>query len=217
MKHLRILLVASMAIFLFSCSKDKSAEKPETNPNQETFQPTTAGSQWHYKDGTGNNAGFTLTATGRDTVIGGRSYAVLDNKPDTSSNTMEAFFGKDNNDYYIQSVFAGIGDDPVLYYKDSTAVQTSWTQDITVNQAGIGEIDAQMTFTLVSTNATVQVNGVSYKNTSEVDLKLTAGGGSVPLGTGTLLLSRGVGILSLNIKTGISTAADYVLDSYSIK
>lgn len=218
MKKFHILLIAGFAVLLFSCSKDKSAEKDNTNPaSKENFQPVSSGSQWHYKDGTGLNGGFTLTATGKDSTIQGRTFSIFNSKPDTSTTVVQAFFAKDNNDYYVQSVFKAMGNDPVLYLKDSVTVQSIWSQNITVNQPPFGEMDCIITFTLAQTNATQQVNGVTFKNTSTVNFNIKSIQGSFPLGNGTMLVSRGVGILSIQVSSGASTVANYVLDSYSIK
>lgn len=216
MMKTRILWIAAAILFLFSCSKDKSAEKPDDNgTTQQTFQPVTGGSAWHYKDATGMDGGFTLTATGRDTLIDGISYAVFDNKPDSSSNVIKAYFANEDNNYYMRSFLASMGDNPILYFKDSVDVKSTWAQQITINQPPIGELDCMINFTLEEINATKQVNGVSYKNTSEVDFTIVAG--SLPVGSGTLLASRGIGIISLTVKMGVSTVANYVLESHNIK
>lgn len=221
MKIHHLLLTTGILLFFVSCSKDKSAEKQDSGKDTETetFQPVTAGSTWHYKDATGQDAGFTLTATNKDTLVEGKTFTIFDSKPDTSSASTEALFGNSDNDYYIRGVFPVLGDDALLYFKDSTAVQTTWTQNITINYPVIGKLNCLLTLTLTKVGATEQVNGVTYKNTAGVNFKIEVvlPTGNGPLATGALLVSRGVGILSLRAATAASTVADYVLDGYEIK
>lgn len=219
MRTFRALLVLVIIMGLFSCSKDKSAEKKD-DANTATYQPATAASTWHYKDNTQADGGFTITATGRDTTIEDHSFSIFANKPDTSSVLTETYLGKEGNNYYALGLISSLGDNALLYLKDNVSAGTKWNQDISINIPQMGNVSGTIEFTLAQTNTALKINGVNFKNVAEVtfNMKISIpGAGSLSIGSGDMFIARGVGIISLKAENTGSTVADLSLDAYSIK
>lgn len=219
MRNFRVLLMLVITLVMFSCSKDKSAEKKD-DTNTTTYQPATAASTWHYKDNTESNGGFTITATGKDTTIDGHSFSIFDNKPDTSSVLTETYLGKDGNNYYALGLISSLGDNALLYLKDKVAVNTKWSQDIALHIPQMGSVNGKIEFTLAQVNTTTKINGTNFKNVAEVtfDMKITiSGAGNISVGSGDMFIARGVGIISLKAQNAGSTVADLSLDAYNVK
>lgn len=217
----RTVLVACMAFLLFSCSKDKSVEKPVNHPSDSTsYQPVSSGSSWHYKDGINLNGGYTLTATGKDTTINGISFYIFENKPDTSDMTAETYFGQNRNNYYALGFMTQLGNNAMLYLKDTSKVNTTWTQNIPISLQGIS-LSAEMDFQLLQVSGTRVVNSKTYQNVAHVGLQVKVpnplGGSAISYLTGDLYFARGVGIIEMTIQQGGSAVTDISLDTYTIK
>lgn len=217
--RLHNLIVLSLCLILFSCTKEKSKENAPAN--KESFQPSTKDSYWYYED---NQRGkFTLTATGRDTVVEGVTLQVFENKSDTSDQITYTLFGQKKNDYYVLGLFELLGDKLLLYLKDNTSPQTKWTQPISINlPALIGKTDAELDFTLVETDMTKEVKGKTYKNVAHVSLKVFAsisGLGKIDTSvTGDFYFARGIGLINVVLKTPDSDETEDVsLLNYDIK
>lgn len=213
-----LLAVTTLSLILFSCSKDKSVEK-NSQGNNTSFQPTTAGSTWSYQDNINSNGNFTLYATGQDTAVNGINYSVFADKPDSTSQVYATLFGQSQNDYYALGFVTTFGNTALLYLIDTT-VNSTWKQDITLNVPNYGQVNAELDFTLAQTGISYTVNGKTYPNAAHVSLlvKAQVAGQLIPAGvTGDLYFARGVGILSAVVEQGSSKVEDVSLVSYSIK
>lgn len=216
MRFLKIIVIPCVLIFLYSCSKDKSYQPPENGTGADsTFQPVSAGATWHYQDSLQGD--FTLTATGKDTMINGIKYYVFASQQDTSDEIIPTYFGQDGTDYYGQGLISGLEGVNVLYLKD-TAVQTNWSQQIDLTVPGYGNISATIESLLTAVNATKTVNGKTYTHVSEVSFQIKIPVpvvGNITYATGSWFFARGVGLISLEIANNNAVVGSLSLTSYT--
>lgn len=217
--NFRNIIAVALVLALASCSKDKSAEKGGGNNDTASYQPATGGSMWHYKDASNPEGGFTLTATGRDTVVAGIPYHIFVNKPDTSASTTITLLGQDGKDYYAVGLIGGLGDNAVLYLRDTT-LNAGWSQNMDITVPTFGDITAEMDFQLTGVNGTKKLNGKTYSNVATVALQLKVpnpvGGGALTYATGSIYFARGVGVIEVSLSENGSVLSDVTLDSYTI-
>lgn len=185
--------------------------------------PSSKGSTWHYKNDQQGN--FTLTATGRDTVVNGITLHVFENKFDNSPEVTLTYFGQKDDDYYAMSFFPQLGSEMLLYLKGNVPPGTQWTQTAPINidiQVYSGEVNAELTFSLAETGITKEVNGHTYDNVAHVSLLKVMGAipnlGEISLQTtGDLYFSKGVGLIDVVINSPLSPTTEISLLDYSIK
>ena len=212
-----------LIMVIFSCSKDKSVEKDNSHSSDSTsYQPVSAGSTWHYHDDLNQNGGFTLTATGKDTLINGTKFYIFSNKPDTSSQIIETCFGQEDNNYYAVGLLSSLGDNVMLYLKDTSKLNATWTQNVSLNIPQLGNVNAELDFTLAEVNATETVNNKTYKQVAHVALEILAifpaPLGKQPTGiTGDMYFARGIGVISVQLQNNQSAVSGLSLDSYTIQ
>jgi|GEM_PF-3461424 len=213
-----ILLAGGIALLLFSCSKDKSVEPDQDQPLKDsTFQPVAAGSTWHYQDSLQGN--FTLTSTDQDTVVDGISYHVFMSQQDTSSTIIPTYFGKSGINYYGRGLISALQDISLLYMKD-TLVNSSWSQEISVDVPSYGNVSATVQSELTAINTTRTVNGKHYTNVSEVTFKINIPVpvvGDITYATGSWYAARGVGLIALDIQNNNAMVGSLSLLDYTIK
>lgn len=214
------LFITFLSLVLFSCSKDNSVSKPNNQQNN-SYQPTSAGSSWYYKDNINTNGNFTLIATGVDTTINGVQFAIFQNKPDSTSQIYPTFFGQSQVSYYALGFVNAFGDIPILYLKD-TALNSTWKQIISVNVPQLGgQTEAELDFDLTQSGITYSLNGKSYSNVAHVTLNVKVeipGLGTTNSGvTGDIYFARGIGIISVVVQNQGSKVEDVSLLNYTIK
>lgn len=213
------ILSLGLLVALASCSKDKSAENHHQNNDTASYQPMTAGSSWHYTDASNPDAGFTLTSTGRDTVVGGMSYYIFDNKPDTSDSPGLTLFAQHGHNYYTIGLIGELGSNTLLYLKDTT-LNVTWSQNMYVTMPGLGNIMSTLDFQLTGVNTTLKVNGKTFKSVDVVTMQLKEpnpiGGGPITYATAHIYFARGIGVIKVSLDENGSPVSDFTLDSYTI-
>ena len=122
---------------------------------------------------------YTLTSLGADTMINANKYAVFTTT--IVGEETRAYFRKDNNSYYQLAPAVniggtgGAGDVQTLYLKDNQPVGTTWQEDL--NAGGAGQ---HITYTIKNKGITKQVNGITYKDVIEVEVKASANTAGIP-------------------------------------
>lgn len=155
----------AMPLFFAACDKDNS----DDNQNTVSYQPTTTGSTWQYESEnklTSTETEYTLTATDKDTSVGGKSYNVF-----TNSGGANEYYYSSGNDYYQFGGIAGItGNTELLYLK---ATGSAWDETKTVNIPGLGDASVKLNYTLVETIPSMTVAGTAYTNVLHVKVELS--------------------------------------------
>ena len=160
-------LLGALASFLILASCSKSDDPAPVNPAANKFMTFTNGSSWSYEFTDNNNAAnnylYNLISTNRDTTAAGKSYHVY-----TNSNGPNEYYNLTGSDYYTLQAFSlGTTDTTLenLYLKDAAAVNTSWSQNYTLN-AGV-PVSITVTNKIVATGLTRVVAG-TYTNVTDV-------------------------------------------------
>jgi hypothetical protein len=226
-------IIAGVA--LASCAKSSSS----TPVSNASYQPVTTGSQWTYQVSENftpsnsillieveNQLGVTfnavdttytstVTASGKDTVIGGLTYSIL--AGDTA--TSDVVIAQQGTNYYGIGVIpefelSGVGglvtSVPILYLKDTT-VNATWTQ--TVIAAGNTDTTTY-TMKITAVGGSHTVNGKTYANvTTETVSALPSGISALAAQAGvspstlaiqgTYYFARGVGLIELDINASL--------------
>ncbi|TDW96205.1 hypothetical protein EDB95_4030 [Dinghuibacter silviterrae] len=219
---------------LTSCSK-KSSNTPTSNSSDNSYQPTESASTWTYSVSEVFNPSSsillveaenqlhttfkaidttwtsTITASGKDTVIGGLTFSVLTG--DTV--TQDVVVAQQGTNYYGIGIIpefqlSGVGglatSSPILYLKDTVA-NASWVQ--TVIDAAASDTTTY-TITITGTGGSKTVNGKSYidvttETVSAVPSGLTAlaAQAGIPTSTlaivGTYYFAKGIGVIEVDV------------------
>lgn len=166
-KNLLIFTVLLITLSAGNCKKN-----PDTPAVTGDYQPLTTGSEWNYTV-TGTNAGaFKVTATGKDSVINGRTYKVFVN-----SSAANEYYYKSSGDYFRYNSIKELNNQlvEVLYLKDNLAKGQQWTETKTVNinvgpPLGTVPVTVQFVFTVTEKGIDHIVDGVTFKDV----IKITA-------------------------------------------
>ncbi len=242
-------IVVALSLFLGACEKAKSiSDTHPTNPKAPlTFQPDSAGSTWNYQVTENFNPSssillealaaaeglslpaidtafmYTMTATGRDSVIGTNSYSIFTTD---SSAADDVLINNQDSIYYgigiIPTISLGNGlvggavSGAILYLKNKPA-GTTWTQSIA--QSFDGALDTSVfTFSVISTGGTKVINGVNYTGVIAETVSFVPGGlasmlsslgGTFPISpsslaiSGTYYFAQGVGLIEVDMNNSL--------------
>ncbi|MEO6732172.1 MAG: hypothetical protein ABIN01_13225 [Ferruginibacter sp.] len=175
-----ILSIVTLSIFAFSCQKNDSAAPPSST---EKYMSLTVGSTWNYEliNNTApiGTSTFTLTSSGKDSTINGKTYHVFTN----SSGTANEYFNISGNDYYtFRSLPPALGTTSVeyLYLKDNAAAGTSWSQSFPITLSGVA-LNANLINTITQKGLTKIVKGVTYNDVIHVTTTVSATFMGIPL------------------------------------
>jgi hypothetical protein len=172
---IKILLFPVLMLFIISCKKNSSTN---TQPHQDTYLTTTAGSTWNYHqiDSSGStpvNTDYTLTSSSRDTLINGKSYHIYNN----STGSFQ-YLSLTSNDYFqFDSLPAGLGTAVFerLYLKDNVNVGNSWTQSLTITVPGIPfSIPITLTYQIAEKGISRTVNAQTYTDVIHVSATISS-------------------------------------------
>jgi hypothetical protein len=242
-------IVVVISLFLGACEKAKSiTDTKPTNPNAPAnYQPDSAGSTWNYQVTENFNPSssillealasaegltlpaidtsytYTVTATGRDSVVGTSSYSIFTTD---SSSADDMLISNQDSVYYgigvIPTFSLGNGlvggaiSGAVLYLKNEPA-RTTWTQSIAQTINGASDTSV-FTFTVVSTGGTKVINGVNYTGVITETVSFVPGGlasmlsslgGSLPISpsslaiSGTYYFAQGVGLIEVDVNNSL--------------
>lgn len=203
-----------------NCNK-KSNQTPEP---EFSYQPVTTGSQWNYTTtgsigGTSANAAFTLTATSKDTLSGGRSYKVF-----TNSIGPNEYYNKSGSDYYrIASLAALPQPVDVLYLKDNQPAGFIWSETKNFTITGVPfPIPATLTFTNARVKYDTSFNGNNFKDVIRVRLTLSIPGITIDNNDITYLFAKNVGMIAnkVNVRVvaaGIDVNTETKLGTFTVK
>jgi hypothetical protein len=209
-----LLLLLAAGLLAAGCKKD--SDPPAEIPKD--FQPLTTGSNWTYITTAAGGSTYKLTVTGADSTINGRAYKILGN-----SNGPNNYALKQGNDYYrfgyVQTPGGGAPTGlEFLYLKDNLDVNGLWE-----NTQTISGIPVKLKYKVAAKGQTRTVEGKSYSDVINVHIDFVAnvpGVGELPVGTGEVYASRGIGIVQFQVTINISgnvTNQDQRLLSYEIK
>jgi hypothetical protein len=221
------LLVFPAFLFLTSCQKEVSTELGTQtggtgtgSGNKASYNPTTAGSWWKYKD-TASGTISTGTMLKRTNTINGIVYTAM-----ISENAMlkdTAWVASPQPNYYMYekgvSPNTGASYDMLFHYlNDTAAVGSNWQYT-----AGQGNgFTALIQTTIVERNISMTVAGKSYSNVIHTKLVLTYDvyGSALDAMAYDYFIAKGIGIIKvrsegLTLLSGFKACSDLI--DYSIK
>jgi hypothetical protein len=221
MQKITFFLCLALYITLSSsnCNKKSSPE-----PTTDTYQPTTAGSEWNYTTtGTTSsgavNVSFKLTATNTDSNANSRRYAIF-----TNSAGANEYYNKSGNDYYRISSFVGFsGGIEFLYLKDNLSAGGSWTESKSVNFPGIPfPVPINLSYSIVGNKFDTSFNGNNFKDVIRVRVKPSSSLATVDQDDITYLYAKNVGLILNKVRLKITLASidintETKLGAYTIK
>lgn len=187
--------LAVCSLFLFTqCKKDESA--PPQAGNTVNYSPLTVGSNWtyNYTEVGSSPETFTLTVSDKDTVIGDKTYKVL-NSSDNSGNN---YMARIDSNYYRFATFPGIGSFEELYLKDNRPVNSTWTDDVTFTLPGVPvPLTADLTYLIKEKGISSVVNGKTYIDVIHVNIAVTVLGAN--FGGGDFYYAKDIGLIDAGI------------------
>ncbi len=195
---LSVCLIASSLFLFVKCKKDDASPTTATV----NYSPLTTGSSWTY-DYTENASAkqpFTLTVTGKDTVVNGRTYKVLTSSDDTENK----YLAKSDSNYYRFASFADIGSFEELYLKDNRDVNSTWTSAQTFNYSG-SAIPANLIYTVKEKGVSHTVNGTAYNDVIHIRLDISVMLpiiGNSNIGGGDFYYAKDIGLIENSISVG---------------
>lgn len=180
MKTNVLLFFIATIIVISSCGKrDTTPTNPP--PSDDTYINTNTGSSWTYHEvdsstATPQNSDYTVTSTSADTTINSKKYHIY-----SYSYGGSEYLNLSGHDYYqFDSIPGGLGQViERLYLKDNLAVNTTWSQNFSVNITGIPfAIQGTLTNKIVETGISKMVNGTNY--TSVIHVSTTISSTAIP-------------------------------------
>lgn len=195
-KYFQSLVAVAIFVLLFAgCSKDDSSSTSTTS----NYSPLTNGSNWTYNFTQGSTSGTYKLTVSRDSTINSKAYKVL-----TSTDGIDRYMARNNNEYYRLQAFPTLGVDNFeeLYLDDSKDVNGTWTKTVNFTYIFNGmpiAITANLNYVIKEKGVTRTVNNKSYSNVVHVKLDISSVlfGGSV--GGGDFYYSKGVGMIENSI------------------
>lgn len=228
MKKINLALLVFFApLFLISCQKEVSTELGTQtggtgvgSGNKTSYNPTTAGSWWKYKD-TASGIISTDTMLKRTNTINGIVYTAMIGQNAILKDT--AWVASPQPNYYMYekgvSPNTGASYDMLFHYlNDTAAVGSNWQYT-----AGQGNgFTALIQTTIVERNISITVAGKSYSNVIHTRLVLTYDvyGSSLDAMAYDYFTAKGIGIIKvrsegLTLLSGFKACSDLI--DYSIK
>jgi hypothetical protein len=224
---LALLSCLIISLFLISCQKEVSTElgtqtggNNSGSENKTSYNPTTAGSWWKYKD-TASGSISTATMLKQTSTINGIVYTAMLGENATIKDTAWAASPQPNYYLYQKGVSPNTGSSYDLlfhYLNDTAAVGTNWQYT-----AGQGNgFTALIQTTIVERNISMSVQGKTYSNVIHTRLVLSYDvyGQSLDGMAYDYFTARGIGIIKvrsegLSLLSGFSACSDLI--DYSIK
>jgi hypothetical protein len=166
-------IIAGLAILSIAVScKKKTDNTPAAAPN--VYMSTTAGNTWTYETVNVGNPTITtniVTATSRDSAIGGKIYRVYT----TSNGTGNEYYNISSSDYFSYRNFVGQTNNNVElnYLKTNVAVGAKWTQTANVTISGVS-LPVTVNYTLELNAGSRTVNGKNYTDVIKVAATLSS-------------------------------------------
>ncbi|HLR37003.1 MAG TPA: hypothetical protein VK084_03075 [Chitinophagaceae bacterium] len=196
-----------ISIVVFSCSKEKSFEDPETGSNympQDTL---------HYVD-TMSHSGFRLISTDSVKEMDGITFHAYKNIPDSfPEDTTYSFLGDSSGAYYVKSFLPEWGDQKVLILKQHAEEGDTWT-----NPFSVGGQSLDVTFKVVEKGISHPVYGQSFESVIHLEILInnpvrTTGGDSNEsfISIGDVYFAPSVGIIQLNINNPLQEDTSFYL------
>jgi len=165
-----------LTIIISSCGKKNTTS---TNPpaSGNTYINSNAGSSWIYHEtdsstATPQNSDYTVTSTSSDTTINSKNYHIY-----SYSYGGHEYLNISGHDYYqFDTIPGGFGQViERLYLKDNAAVNTTWSQNFSVNITGIPfAIQGTLTNKIVETGISRMVNGTNYTGVIHVSTSISS-------------------------------------------
>jgi hypothetical protein len=218
-----IILLCLMLYITLSSSNCKKKSSPQPAAN-DTYQPTTAGSEWNYST-TGTttsgsvNIAYKLTATSTDSAANGKTYRVF-----TNTAGVNEYYVKTGNDYFRISTFAGFPSPlEFLYLKDNLSAGGNWTEAKNLTIPGIPfAVPVNLSYTIVGNKFDTSFNGNSFKDVIRVRVRPSSTLATVDLDDITYLYAKNVGLIANKVRLKITLASIDVntetkLGAYTIK
>lgn len=207
--------ILSIAVLLFSCSKEMSNEGDGNSPplgNCE-YAPYTNGSVFSFINinSSKDTIKYNFTVSG-DTTINGNVYKIVGNDSVfTCSNCKTGIYTQVASILTFQGYKAD--DLKLTYLKDNVPAGTTWRDTITVNNGGTNT-SGILEFTLLQKGITKVVNGKNYASVIAVrmDAYAIVLGNAIPVGTiSTSYYGRGVGLIEADQQRDTTLLVSYTL------
>lgn len=172
-----------------TCLLAVSCSKSDDPVPADKYMSITTGSKWTYdvitNPGTPGQTTVidTVTVTATDTTVeqgtaNERIYRIFSH---SNGNTSD-YYNITGNDYYrFQKLPLNNLQIQNLYLKDNVTVGTSWSQTITINVPGLGNVPLLVTNSVTEKGITKTVNGIVYDNVMNIKTGITSSG--LPPGT----------------------------------
>lgn len=172
MKKTVFFIVPALLIFA-GCKKDKNDDN-QNPPNDTVYMNTAAGSTWKYKtvdnsEGTADIDTYTITSTGRDTMINSKKYSVY-----SDSFGENSYLSRSGENYYSfdsEDDLDFTGGIERLYLRTDVKKGDSWVQDVTLNVEGL-TIPVKLINTVADKNMNRVVEGKNYEKVIRVITKI---------------------------------------------
>lgn len=171
-------IFAILGLFFLASSCKKSSDDGSGGGTTPTpYMSVTANSTWQYEQITNPSSAtpvsvnYTLTSTTRDTTIGGKQYHVFTN----SSTNGSEYYNITGSDYYqYRDLPAALGNAKIdaLYLKDNLALNSTWSQAVTVTVSGV-PVALNVTYTIIEKGGSKTVNGNAYTDVITVKTDIT--------------------------------------------
>jgi hypothetical protein len=171
-------IFAILGLFLLVTSCKKSSDDGSGSGTTPTpYMSITANSTWQYEQITNPSSAtpvsvtYTLTSTTKDSSIGGKQYHVFTN----SSTNGSEYYNITGSDYYqYRDLPAALGNAKIdaLYLKDNLALNSTWSQAVTVTVSGV-PVALNVTYTIIEKGGSKTVNGNAYTDVITVKTDIT--------------------------------------------
>jgi len=211
-------LVLYITLTSSDCNKKTSPEPP----SNDTYQPTTAGSEWNYTT-TGTttsgpvNTAFKLMATANDSSANGRTYRIFTNTVGANE-----YYNKSGNDYYRISTFAGFPTPlEFLYLKDNLSAGATWSETKNITISGF-PVTANVTYSIVGSKYDTSFNGNSFKDVIRIKVTPAIPGVTIENNEVYYLFAKNTGMIANKVRLKISLASidintETKLGAYTVK
>jgi hypothetical protein len=220
----KAIILVCLVLYVTLTSSDCNKKTTPPAPANDTYQPTTAGSEWNYTTtgtaGTGPvNATFKITATSNDSTANGRTFRIF-----TNSAGGNEYYNKSGNDYYRISSFVGFSSSiEFLYLKDNLTAGGSWTESKSITFPGIPiAVPVNLSYSVVGNKFDTSFNGNAFKDVIRVRVRPSSSLATVDIDDITYLYAKNVGMILNKVRLKITLASIDVntetkLGAYTIK
>lgn len=226
MKRIFLLLVVAAAA-LTSCQKEMSIDSSTGggpsgggggggSTSSDLYQPMTKGSFWKYKDSALTGLVTTMTATGTQKTLNGKTYDVVSTETPGQPSAEEYF--------YVAKPLYGLRFDvqgntiDFIYLVDTASIGTTWT----ANMLPVNGLNARFNGVMMEKNISKTVAGKNFTNVIHTQLDLQY---EIPVLGWTSFavydyyIAKGVGIIRIETTQTFGGSVKAVSDliDYSIK